>query len=270
MDWNDYCISQLENTKKLYSKIKHKVWDFKDPKTFTEKLWYLTVYDNTLEKTYCADKVTLRDYSTNILGKDICLPLLGVYNKPEEIDYSKLPNKFVIKCNHGSGWNIIVKDKTKININEIKKKLNDWLNTKWSKHEFHYHRIPPKILIEEYKDNLEDIKIFCFNGKPKFCQVDKHFQEHRMNFYDLNWNYINWISNLSYPSNPNKLDEKPNKLDEMLIIAEKLSKNFKFVRVDLYPMNNEIYLGEMTFIPGGGYQNYAKDGDLKIGQMLDL
>lgn len=270
MNWNEYCLSQLENTKKLYKKYMKKDWDFNNPKSFTEKLWWLTIYDNSFLKTFCADKITLHDYSKEKLGKDICIPLIGIYDNAEQIDFLKLPNKFVIKCNHGSGWNIIVKDKNQLNINAIKHKLNDWLKRKWSEHEFHYHCIPPKILIEEYKENLEDIKIFCFNGIPKFCQVDKHFQEHRMNFYDCDWNYLPQISNLAYPSNPNIHDKKPEQLDEMIELAKILSNDFKFVRVDLYPNKNGIILGELTFIPGGGIIFYKDDGDLKIGKMLDL
>lgn len=270
MEWPEYCIRKLEHSKKMYQKYMKKPWDFKNPTTFTEKLWWLSVYDNSFLKTFCADKITLHDYSIDILGRDICIPLLGTYDNANQIDFTKLPNKFVIKCNHGSGWNIIVKDKSKLNIPEARAKLNSWLRRKWSEHEYHYHLIPPKILVEEYKENLDDIKFFCFNGIPKFCQVDKHFQEHRMNFYDCEWNYLPNISNLAYPSNPNIKDKKPDQLNEMVDLAKQLSKYFKFVRVDLYPTESGIMLGELTFIPGGGIIFYKNDGDMKIGQMLDL
>ena len=136
--------------------------------------------------------------------------------------------------------------------------------------ELHYHLIERKVFIEEYKENLEDIKIFCFNGTPKFLQVDKHFQEHRMNFYDVDWKPLTWLSNRDYPANYKIIDSCPEQLNELLELATKLSKDFKFVRVDLYPRTEGIFLGELTFTPGGGRQTYLSDGDLKIGQMLDL
>ncbi len=275
MDWNDYCISQLENTKKLYEQVMHKKWDFKNPITFTEKLWYLTVYDNSFLKTYCSDKITLVNYCESKIGKNLCIKQLGVYNKPEDIDYSKLPNKFVIKCNHGSGWNIIVKDKSKINKKEINNKLNCWLKTKWSKHEFHYHNIPPKILIEEYKENighsdLTDYKFYCFNGKPEFCQVitDRHTGE-KISHYDMNWIYkpeYDWKNFESISNLP-----KPKHYNEMIEYAKVLSADFKFVRVDFYEIDEKVYLGELTFIPMGGNISYKnKNTDLFLGSKLKL
>ena len=273
MNWEEYCLSKLDLAKSLYKKIMKKSWNFKNPKTFTEKIWWMKIYDSTFLKTFCTDKINLHNYSEHILGKDICIPIIKIYNKVEDINYDELPNKFVIKCNHGSGYNIIIEDKTKINKNEVNQKLNKWLLEDYAfKHdcELHYHNIKRKILIEEYKENLDDIKIFCFNGKPKFCQVDKHFQEHRMNFYDCDWNYLPMISNSVYPTNPQKMDKKPEQLNEMLELAKKFSKDFKFVRVDLYPRKDGIYLGELTFTPGGGCQTYIGDGDKIIGEMLDL
>lgn len=273
MSWEEYCLSKLELAKSLYKRNTGKIWNFENPQTFTEKIWWMKIYDSTFLKTFCADKIKLHEYSNTILNKDICIPIIKIYEKPEQIEWNLLPNKFVIKCNHGSGYNIIIEDKTKINKSEVNKKLNKWLSEDYAfKYdcELHYHNIERKILIEEYKENLDDIKIFCFNGKPKFCQVDKHFQEHRMNFYDCNWNYLPKISNFAYPSNPQKLDKKPEQLNEMLELAKKFSKDFKFVRVDLYPRKDGIYLGELTFTPGGGCQRYIDDGDKIIGEMLDL
>lgn len=247
--------------------------NLQNPKKFTDKLHWLKIYDTTILKAYCADKIHVKDYCIDKTGTVMTIPILRIYDNPEQIEWDKLPNRFVIKCNHGSGMNITVKDKTTVNKADIRQQLTKWLLTTYGDghlYELHYNLIKPKILIEEYKENLEDIKIFCFNGTPKICQVDKHFQEHKMNFYDLNWNYINWLSNLSYPSNPHNLDKKPVKLHEMIEIAKKLSEDFKFVRVDLYQENGNIYLGELTFIPGGGCQKYANEGDLKLGQMLDL
>ena len=271
-DWENYCKSKLNLAKSCFKKIFHRDFNWQNPITFTEKIWWLKIFDSTFLKSFCADKITLHDYSKQVLGKDICIPIIKIYENPKDIEYDKLPDKFVIKCNHGSGYNIIV-NKNKLNKSEIENKLNTWLNEDYAYKydcELHYHLIKPKIFIEEYKENLEDIKIFCFNGIPKFCQVDRHFQEHRMNFYDIDWNYMPWLCRTAYPSNPNIIDKKPEQLTEMLELAKKFSKDFKFVRVDLYPRKEGIYLGELTFTPGGGCQYYKGDGDLRLGKMLDL
>ena len=273
MNWNEYCLSKLDLAKSLYRRITHKDFDWKNPQTFTEKIWWMKIYDSTMLKSFCADKINLHQYSKQVLGKDICIPIIKVYDKPEDINYNELPNSFVIKCNHGSGYNIIVKDKNKINKYDVERKLKKWMSEDYSyvyDCELHYHLIERKVFIEEYKENLEDIKIFCFNGTPKFLQVDKHFQEHRMNFYNVDWKPLTWLSNRDYPANYKISDSCPEQLNELLDLATKLSKDFKFVRVDLYPRNEGIFLGELTFTPGGGRQTYLGDGDLKIGQMLDL
>lgn len=251
----------------------HKDFDWSHPRTFTEKIWWMKIYDSTMLKSFCADKVNLHEYSTYTLGKDICIPIIKVYNTPKDINYDELPKSFVIKCNHGSGYNIIVKDKAKINKQDIERKLTKWLSEDYAfvyDCELHYHLIHRKIFIEEYKENLQDIKVFCFNGEPKFFQVDRHFQEHRMNFYDMEWKPMSWLSRRDYPANYKIMDTKPEQLNEIIEVAKKLSKDFKFARVDLYPRKEGIFLGELTFTPGGGRQTYLNDGDLRVGQMLDI
>lgn len=272
MEWLEYCKSFIPKIMIFYKRHHKHFFDIENPKTFTEKIQWLKIYDSTELKTNCADKILVRNYVKEKLGKDICIPLLGVFNNFNDINFNILPNSFVIKCNHGCGMNIIIKDKNKLNKNEIKQKLNNWLKYDYSElgGELQYKNIKRKIFIEEYKENLEDIKIFCFNGIPKFIQVDKHFYEHRMNFYDTEWKPLYWLSNKDFPANYKILDPKPECLTNLLNIAKKLSTDFKFVRVDLYPLKTGIFLGELTFTPGSGTQTYLNEGDLKIGEMLDL
>ena len=278
MTWHEYCLSKLDYAKSLYSRIMKKKWDFNNPQTFTEKLWWLGIYDCIFLKSYCADKITIHNYCIEKLGKDICIPIINIYDIPEQIDWNILPNQFVIKCNHGSGYNIIVKDKTKLNKNDTIQKLKKWLSEDYSQKlycELHYHNIPHKILIEEYKENhgktdLTDYKFYCFNGKPTFCQIitDRHSGE-KISHYDLDWNYkpeLDWIN-----FNSDSKIQKPKFLKEMIDYATILSKDFKFVRVDFYEIENKLYLGELTFTPMGGDIKYKnKDTDLKLGKLLQL
>lgn len=274
MTWNEYCISKLPLAKSLYKRCMKQEWDFTNPKTFTEKLWWLKIYDSTMLKTFCADKITCHDYYCMKLGKDTSIPIIKVYDSAKDIKWDELPDRFVIKCNHGSGYNIIVKNKNTIDKKCIADRLNAWMNEDYAfKYdvELHYHLIPHKILIEQYVDDLQDVKVFCFNGQVKFFQADYHLTQHRQNFYDDNWNYMQWLSRKDYPSNPSVRDAKPINFDKIKEWATLLSKDFKFVRVDLFETSNgNLYTGELTFTPGGGRQHYKEDGDIKLGKMLSI
>ena len=176
MAWLDYCKSLKNKVMSFYKKHQGRIFNIENPKTFTEKIQWLKIYDSTFEKTYCADKITVREFVKNKLGNDICIPILKVYNNSNEIKLDELPNKFVLKCNHGSAMNIVVTDKSKINLINVKKQLNKWMNYDYAElgGEAHYKLIPHKIFAEKYVPNLEDVKFFCFNGKVKFIQIDKH------------------------------------------------------------------------------------------------
>ena len=277
MNWLNYCTSFKDKLKSQYLKIMKKTCNLENPKTLMEKIQWLKIYDSSFLKTYCADKISIHNYCEDKLGMDICIPILEVYDNPNKIEWNKLPSKFVIKCNHGSAFNIIVKDKNKLNIKNTIDKLNKWLKIDYSTrfYELHYHNIPHKILIEEYKENLGsldlmDYKFYCFNGEPKFCQVitDRHTNE-KISHYDLNWNYSKIYDEYPYNSIPNI--QKPKNLELMIEYAKKLSNDFKFVRVDFYEINDTVYLGELTFTPGAGYIKYRNSNiDLTLGEMLKL
>lgn len=278
MEWLEYCKTFKEKCKANYQRMMGKPLNLENPKTFTEKLQWLKIYDSTFLKSYCTDKILVHDYCISKLGKDICIPIIATYDKPDEINLSKLPNSFVIKCNHGCKMNIIVKDKSKINLNAIKLQLNKWLTTDFSQFngcELHYKLIKHKILIEEYKENeghsdLTDYKFYCLNGKPIFCQVIEDRHTHiTCSHYDMNWKYAPQYDWIEYHSSPNV--KKPAHFEEMIEYAKILSADFKLARSDFYLINDKIYLGEITFTPNSGYHHFVnKDMDNELGNLLKI
>lgn len=270
----------FEYNKALYNwyfKVKQQQINLDNPQTFNEKIQWLKLYDSTPIKTKLADKYLVRDWVKEKIGEKYLITLLGVYDKFEEIDFDKLPNQFVIKCNHGSGWNIIVKDKSKLNLAETKEKLDKWLKTNFAfkyGYELHYRDIKPKIIIEKYVSNdgknLYDYKFWCFNGNVKYMQFRNDFSEHlEMCFYDLHWKKQPFYYDhpLYKPDLP-----KPDNFSEMVNIAQKLCKGFAFVCVDLYRLNDgSIKFGEMTFTRSSGTGKWCDEKyNYKLGQLIKL
>lgn len=262
-------------TKKYYKKRIHfllknkRIYNESNLITIEDKINWLIIHDTNSLKGKCADKILIHKYSRKILGKDICNKILRIYNNIEDINISKLPNKFVIKANHGSGYNIIVNDKKRFDLINAKKKLNKWMNINYGKYstEFHYSFINKKIFIEEFiGNNLKNYKFLCYNGNPEYVYVSiKEGKKKYRNFYDMKWNFLSFHC-LSEP-HPTYIYSKPKLFDKMKIYAKKLSNNFKFVRVDLYELkNNEIRLGELTFSPMNSffYCKNRKD-EIKLG-----
>lgn len=248
------------------------------PSRFTEKIqWYKLNYRTPL-MTKCSDKYEVRNY-LNEKGYAQYLPeLYQVCSNFEAINFEALPDSFVIKCNKGSGTNIIVKDKSKINLNEISSVVKSWdkVNTLSIGREWAYKNIIQKIIIEELlidsnspESGLNDYKVLCFNGKAHYVWVDvNRYEDHKRNFYDLNWTKINVVSD--HPNFQGKID-KPYGFDEMLKISQEISKDFPFVRVDFYSINSRIYIGELTFYPWSGTVQFTPDDfDYKLGQLFVL
>ena len=252
--------------------------DLNHPVTFNEKIQWLKLYDSTPLKTRLADKYLVRDYVKEKVGEQYLIPLFGVWDKFDDIDFDSLPNKFVLKANHGSGWNIIVKDKSKLNIRDAKKKFDKWMNTNFAfvnGFELHYKDVEPKIIAEEYMETLdegdiEDYKFFCFNGEPKIIEVDfNRFTDHKRNIYNMNWEYQD--VSIQYPNDSTHIVEKPEHLDEMIRVSRTLSQGFKLVRIDLYYINGRVYFGEMTFTHGGGYERFEPEGlGYKMGDWISI
>lgn len=253
--------------------------DLENPKTIQDKLNWLNIYDTNPLKTLCADKIKVHNYCKDVIGKDICIPIIKIYNDAKEINFDELSNSFVLKCNHGSGMNIIVKDKNALNEKEAIEKLNMWLSKDfafWNGFEAHYHDIERKCFAEEYMNDgnqdLCDYKILCFNGEPKFLQVisDRNNSSKRLNYYDMNLEKCS-LSRTDFPAKYSIQDRLPTNFSEMVEYAKKLSQPFKFVRVDFYEINNKVYLGELTFTPGVNYFRYKNPTDeIKVGNMLKL
>ena len=250
------------------------------PKTICDKLSWLKIYDCSPVKTMCADKIKVHEYCKKKLGEDICVPILKVYDKPEDINFDELPKQFVLKCNHGSGYNIIVKDKSRENKASIVSKLNSWLKKDYALdywYEMHYHYIDKKCYAEHYLgdgvNDVPDYKILCCNGEPIMIQVisDRfHPDRKHANIYTPDWQKwdIGWHT---YKSDYSRPDKKPENLDKMLSYARKLSEDFKFVRVDFYTLEGKLYLGELTFAPDAGFMRCRdRKTEIEIGNMLNL
>lgn len=249
------------------------------PKSFNEKLNWLKLYYKDPLMTKCVDKITFKDYIKETLGDGYTVPLIKVYNSPEEINFEELPNQFVIKSNCGWGGLqvCIVKDKNSVNIDNLKAQANNWIldwnNYFYQSFEWDCKDITPKIMVEEYIEQMDgqvyDYKFFCYNGEPKnlFVAADR-FQNKSFNFYDLDWNLLPFTR--LYPNSKYPL-KKPKNFNKMVELARKLSKPFPFVRVDLYEIGNKVLVGELTFFPGGGVEPFTPvEWDYKLGEMLKL
>ena len=240
----------------LYFKRKNKILDLENPKSFNEKIQNLKYYDNIKSKTELADKYLMKKYITKEIGEEYNVKCLGNWKKFEEINFDKLPEQFVLKCNHGSGMNWIVKDKNKINKIELKKKIKKALNTDFSivnGFELQYHNIDRLIFAEEFiKDEFADLQVWIANEKILFmCYIKDPHGDNRKKSYDENWNELDFVT--SKPKLEDKI-KKPKNLDEIKKLSIKLAKGFKFVRVDWYLINNDkIKISELTFTPASGF-----------------
>lgn len=269
----------LSDLKKWYMSITGKYLNLDNPKTFNEKIQWLKLYNSTPIKTRLADKYLVRDWVKEKIGEQYLIPLLGVYDKFDDIDFNKLPNQFVIKCNHGAGWNIIVKDKSKLDLAEAKAKVDKWISTNFAFYygfELHYRDIKPRIIIEKYMEddsgNLRDYKFLCFDGIVKYIWVDgERYSEHKRNLYDLKWNLLNKKIGEGKIYQNIKNCPKPYNLDKMIEFATLLSKGFSFVRVDFFEANKKLYFGEMTFTSASGtHITEPKSFIFELGKMIKL
>lgn len=247
------------------------------PKKYTEKLQWLKLYNRKTEYTNYVDKFEVRAFISKTIGEKYLIPLIGCYDNVNEIKWDDLPNKFVLKCTHGSHCNIICEDKSKLDIQKSKKQLKKWMkrNWFWYGREWPYKNVKPRIICEEFMVDesgveLKDYKFLCFNGEPKVIQVDyDRFSNHKRNLYDIKWNYIP-VSFL-VPSDKGVNIKKPEKLAEMLNLAKILSKDHPHLRVDFYSIENNIYFGEMTFYPESGFGKFSpEEYDSKMGKLITL
>lgn len=250
--------------------------DLNNPKTFNEKLQWLKLYNRNPDYTKLVDKYEVREYIKKIIGEEYLIPLLGVYDKAEDIDFDKLPNKFVLKTTHDSGTVIICKDKKNFDEKKAIKKLKKRLKRKYFYlyREWPYKDVKPKIVAEKYMEDkeqgaLKDYKFYCFDGKAKmmFVVIDRD-TETKANFYDMDFKKL--ALQQCFP-NFNKKIEKPQQFEKMVELAEKLSKNIPHVRVDFYIIKNKIYFGELTFFDSAGLDKFnPKYYDELLGSYINL
>lgn len=258
--------------------------NWKNPKTFTEKLQWLKLYNRRPEYTMMVDKYAVKKYVANIIGEEYIIPTLGVWDKPEDIDWDSLPNQFVLKTTHGGGGGgvVICKDKTTFNKKEAVDKLNQSFKSDIYRElrEWPYKNVQKRIIVEKFMapkksptpKDLPDYKFFCFNGEPQYCQVirDRHTKE-TIDFYDMDWNHQEFVGLNPVACNGLTPVARPGNLDEMKNICRKLADSKSFVRVDLYVIEDKSYFGELTLYPASGMGVFTpEEWNGKLGDLLTL
>ena len=269
---------------KYYYKF-HKWPDFEHPRDLNEKINWLKFYGDTSLWSDLSDKYKVREYLKNKGLEEILVKLYGKWNKAADIDWKSLPSRFVMKANNGCGDVLICTDKSKLDIKEIENHFERLLSSRYGdiSGEPHYAKITPCVIAEELLDvtkqpinssSLIDYKIWCINGKPEFfyCIWNRKKESIETRMYDLDWNYHpEWAVYSSHYLEGKVNLPKPQRLKEMLSIAEKLSDGFPILRVDLYEVDGKVYFGELTFTSLGGFMDYITQEFLnKIGAMIDL
>ena len=278
------CLSFLPD--KIYLSLRYRCrmghWiNWKNPKTFTEKIQWLKINNRRPEYTRMVDKFAVKEYVAGVIGEEYIIPTLGVWDKPEDIDWDSLPDQFVLKTTHGGGGGgvVICRDKKTFDKGKALEKLTESLNSDIYKsfREWPYKDVPKRIIADKFmtpEKNLEsaglmDYKFFCFNGKVRFFKVDfGRFVEHHANYYSPEGELLEFGEQGLEPD-PNYHIELPNNLKEMIALAEKLSANEPFLRVDFYNVNGKIYFGELTFYPASGMGKWTTDdADMTVGKLF--
>lgn len=251
-------------------------WKF--PKTFNEKLQWLKLYDRNPLYTDLVDKYEARKYIAEKIGEEHLVPLLGVWDNPDDIVFDDLPNQFVLKCTHDSASVVICKDKTMFNIEAAKKNLRQHMsiNYYYPSREWPYKNVKPRVIAEKYMTRLDssalnDYKFQIFNGRFQNCFVcSNRFSPNGLHvtFFDKAWNVLDFTKHYPKESIPPK---RPFFFNEMVKASERLAENFPFVRVDFYETDSNFFLGELTFYPGAGFEKFSPaEWDLKFGALLKL
>lgn len=265
---------------KYWAKMDHKHLNLNNPQTFNEKLQWLKINDRNPLYTILADKYKMKEWVSEKIGGKYIVPLLGVWNNVDDIDFNKLPDEFVLKCNHNSGLGMVIcKDKSKLNIVEVKNNLKKGLRQNYFDYsrEWPYKNIEKKIVAEkllcddsgEQEDSLIDYKFFCFNGQPKIMYISKdNALEPKTDFFDMDFNRLDLRMKDKNSEIP---PDKPKNFEKMKELASKLSKGIPHVRVDFYCVNEQIFVGEMTFFHNGGFSKiYPERWQKILGDWIDL
>lgn len=247
------------------------------PTTFNEKIQWLKLYDRN--PLYCTlvDKYAVKQYISDKIGSEYVIPTLAVWKSVDDINLDQLPNQFVLKWNHDSGSIVICRDKSSLDLDKAKRRLSlgQRRNGYWYGREWPYKNVKPLLIAEKFLNENgnepNDYKFFCFNGKVNFFKVDfNRFTYHQANYYDTDLKLLPF-GEVSFPRDPNHNTYIPPNIKDMIRIAEQLSEDLPFVRVDLYCISGQIYFGEMTFYPTSGYGRLAPSiWDKKLGDMIHL
>lgn len=256
-----------------------KTINWKHPETLNEKIQWLKVYDRKPEYTQMADKCEAKKYVAAQIGEEHIIPTLGVWENFDQIDFSLLPDKFVLKCTHDSGGLVVCRDKSQLDIEMARKVMTASLKNNYFYYgrEWPYKNIKPRIIAEKYMEQIDgtglvDYKFYCFEGKPQYLYVSKNMDDHRLatvTFVDMNWNMMP-VERTDYKSDK-EMPLRPSRFDEMRKIAEKLSQGHKFLRVDLYQINGEVFFSELTFHPASGYMGVIpSEYDKIMGQYIKI
>lgn len=260
----------------------HRFPNWKSPKTFNEKIQWLKLYDRNPDYVKMVDKYAVKDIVAGIIGSEHVIPTLGVWNRAEDIEWEKLPNKFVLKTTHGGGNEgvVICKDKMTFDREGALRKLTAGLKHDSSAYgrEWPYRFVKRRIIAEQYIDpapnvsDLPDYKWYCFNGEPKYCQViqDRSTKE-TIDFFDVEWNHQEFVG-LNPAAGPAALQPtRPSKLETHIRIARMLSKDIPFSRIDLYETGDNTYFGEVTLYPNSGLGVLTPERYNEfLGQMITL
>ena len=269
---------------KAYLKLKYRAnfdrkLDLQNPKTFNEKLQWLKLYDRNPAYTELVDKYAVKAYVANKIGEKYIIPTLGVWERVEDIDFDALPNQFVLKCTHDSGGLVICRDKGQLDRSAAREKIEKSLchNYYWHGREWPYKNVKPRIIAEQYMEDsatkeLRDYKFFCFNGEMRlmFIASERHNEntETRFDFFDRNFLHLDFRN--GHP-NADVLPAKPERFEEMCVLAEKLSADIPLLRVDFYEVNGKIYFGELTFSHWSGMMPFEPtEWDRTLGEWIKL
>ena len=271
-------------TDRAYLKLKYwavfgKRLDLKNPRTFNEKIQWLKLYDRNPFYTKLVDKYEVKKIVGEIIGSKYVIPTYGVWDRFDDIEFDKLPNQFVLKCTHDSGSIVICKDKQTFDVNYAKRKINKCLkrNYYYFSREWPYKNVKPRIIAEKYMEDTEtselrDYKFFCFNGKVKvmFIATDRQApnEDTKFDFFDTDYNHLDLRN--GHP-NAATLPEKPKKFQEMIRLAESLSKGIQHVRVDFYEVGDDVFFGELTFSHWAGMGAFEPEKwDRVFGDWIDM
>lgn len=274
--------SSMDDTaylKRMFRAMIGRNLNLENPITFNEKLQWLKLYNRKPEYSRMVDKYEAKKYVADIIGERYVIKTLGVWDSYDDIDFSSLPDSFVLKCTHDSGGLAIIKNKKTADYKSIRKKIEKSMGRNYFLYgrEWPYKNVKRRIIAEEYMEeedgsDLRDFKIHCFNGKPEIILVcterysDNGLQE---DFYDTDWN----LMELRRPKHPNSKEgnNRPKELEEMLRLAKVLAKNEPFLRVDFYVINSKVYFGEMTFFPASGFEKFEPlSADEMLGKLINL